>query len=40
MDELLRNSDFVSLHVPYTAETFHLIDENELMQNEIDGFFN
>ena len=38
MDELLRNSDFVSLHVPYTAETFHLIDENELMKMKSTAF--
>lgn len=38
MDELLRHSDFVSLHVPYTAETFHLIDENELMKMKSTAF--
>lgn len=30
MDELLRESDFVSLHVPLTPETRHLIGEREL----------
>ena len=29
LDELLRNSDFISLHVPLTPETKHLIGENE-----------
>jgi len=30
MDELLEQSDFVSLNAPYTPETFHIIGENEL----------
>lgn len=30
MEELLREADFVSLHVPLTAETKHLIGKNEL----------
>ncbi|MCC8171909.1 MAG: 2-hydroxyacid dehydrogenase family protein [Parabacteroides sp.] len=30
MDELLVQSDFVSLNAPYTPETHHLIGENEL----------
>ena len=30
LDQLLRESDFVSLHVPLTAETHHLIGESEL----------
>jgi glyoxylate reductase len=30
LDELLRESDFVSLHVPLTAETHHLIGEAQL----------
>ena len=30
LDELLSRSDFVSLHVPLTAETHHLIGEREL----------
>lgn len=30
LDELLRKSDFVSLHVPLTDSTHHLIDEKEL----------
>ncbi len=38
MDELLRHSDFVSLHIPYTAETFHLIDENELSKMKSTAF--
>jgi glyoxylate reductase len=27
---LLKESDFISIHVPLTKETFHLIDEKEL----------
>lgn len=38
MDELLRHSDFVSLNIPYTAETFHLIDENELSKMKSTAF--
>ena len=30
MDELLEQSDFVSLHAPYTPETYHLIGEEAL----------
>lgn len=35
VDELLRNSDYVSLHCPYTPETHHIIDERAfgLMKN-------
>lgn len=32
MDELLAQSDFVSLNAPYTPETHHLIGEKELKQ--------
>ncbi|MDL2282069.1 2-hydroxyacid dehydrogenase family protein [Parabacteroides sp. OttesenSCG-928-G06] len=31
-EELLKRADFVSLNAPYTAETFHLIGEEELRQ--------
>lgn len=31
-EELLERSDFVSLNVPYSKETFHLIGESELKQ--------
>jgi glyoxylate reductase len=30
LDELLRKSDFISVHVPLTEETFHLIGQEEL----------
>lgn len=29
LDELLQRSDFVSIHTPYTPETYHLISERE-----------
>lgn len=30
LDFLLKRADYVSLHCPYTKETYHLIDEDEL----------
>ena len=30
LDELLRESDIISLHCPLTEETYHMIDENAL----------
>ncbi|RKX42125.1 MAG: D-glycerate dehydrogenase [Thermotogae bacterium] len=30
LDELLSSSDFISLHVPFTSETHHLIDEKRI----------
>ena len=30
LDDLLESSDFVTLHVPLTGETYHMIDEEEL----------
>lgn len=32
MDQLLEQADFVSLHAPYTSETYHIIGEQELMK--------
>ncbi|HZR43775.1 MAG TPA: D-glycerate dehydrogenase [Ktedonobacteraceae bacterium] len=32
LDELLQQSDFVSIHTPYTADTHHLIGARELAQ--------
>lgn len=32
VDELLRNSDYVSLHCPYTPETHHIIDEQAFLK--------
>lgn len=32
LDELLSQSDIVSLHLPYTKESHHLIDENTVMK--------
>jgi len=30
LEEVLKESDFVSLHIPKTEETYHLIDEEKL----------
>jgi D-3-phosphoglycerate dehydrogenase len=30
LDDVLRDSDFISLHVPYTKDTHHLVGEREL----------
>lgn len=30
LDNLLKESDFISLHIPLTTNTFHLIDKNKL----------
>jgi glyoxylate reductase len=32
LEDLLRQSDFISIHAPYTAETHYLIGERELQQ--------
>ena len=32
LDELLSESDFISIHVPLTEKTFHLIDSDELQK--------
>jgi lactate dehydrogenase-like 2-hydroxyacid dehydrogenase len=32
LDELLKNSDFISLHVPLTEKTYHLIDKIEFQK--------
>ena len=36
-EELLSQSDFVSLNAPYTPETYHIIGEAEIETNETDG---
>lgn len=38
LDELLRQSDFVSLHVPYTPETHHLIGRKEFALMKPDAY--
>lgn len=30
LDDLLKESDFISLHIPLTKDTYHLIDKNKL----------
>lgn len=37
-DKLLAESDFVSLHVPLTDETYHMINENSLAKMKKGGF--
>ncbi|MEM2995231.1 MAG: HAD-IB family phosphatase [Candidatus Bathyarchaeia archaeon] len=32
LEELLRKSDIVTLHVPLTKQTYHMIDENQISQ--------
>lgn len=38
LDTLLRTSDYVSLHLPLTPETYHLIDEATLAKMKPDAF--
>ncbi len=38
LDELLSSSDFVSLHVPATPETYHLINEEKLRKMKKDAY--
>ena len=38
LNELLRESEFVSLHCPLTPETYHLIGENELKMMKNNAF--
>jgi len=38
LDELLKNSDFISLHVPLTEKTFHLIDKEEFQKMKNTAF--
>jgi glyoxylate reductase len=37
-DELLEQSDFISIHVPYTSSTHHLIGERELHLMKVSAF--
>ena len=32
LDELLNNSDVISVHAPLTKETYHLIDEDSILK--------
>jgi D-3-phosphoglycerate dehydrogenase len=38
LDELLARSDFISLHVPYTSETHHIVGEEEFSKMK-DGVY-
>ena len=37
LDTLVAEADFITLHVPLTPQTRHLIDRERLAQNEADG---
>ena len=39
LEELLKQSDFVTLHCPLTADTLHLIDKERLKTYETFGFY-
>lgn len=40
LNQLLQDSDYVSIHTPLLPETFHLIGEKEFKQNEKDSHLN
>jgi glyoxylate reductase len=37
-EELLKNSDFISLHMPFSRETYHMLGENEFKLMKPDAF--
>lgn len=39
MDKLLRNSDIVSLHLPYNKDTYHIMSENEFKKMKNNSYF-
>lgn len=39
MDELLRNSDIVSLHLPYNKDTYHIMSGNEFKKMKNNSYF-
>ena len=39
MDELLRNSDIVSLHLPYNKDTYHIMSRNEFKKMKNNSYF-
>ena len=39
LDELLENSDIVSLHIPYSTENYHIIGKNEFAKMKDGSYF-
>ena len=39
LDELLENSDIVSLHIPYSTENYHIIGKNEFSKMKDGSYF-
>ena len=38
LDKVIRNSDFLSIHLPYTKDTFHLVSREKLELMKPDAY--